>query len=239
MPAGTRIRSNNVFGLVLDNPLLANSTSFNSSGLANLPVVALGTQHAIITLDPLRVNGAPEIVVVTLHSTLSTLATISRGVYGTTARVHPQGTLWTHTPINEDFISITTSGTRPADPYLGETIFETDTLLFKFWNGSAWATIGTGGLGPTGPTGATGPTGSTGVTGPIGATGAGATGATGPTGVGATGPTGPTGPTGVTGPIGIGTTGATGPTGPTGATGPAGGGSGSTDFEPVFWMGGF
>lgn len=125
MPAGPRIRTNNVFGLVADNPLPAAGVSLNSAGLSNLPSVA--AQHAVITLDPLRVNGTPEIIVVTGHTTLSTVATISRGAYGTTARAHPQGTLWTHTPMNEDFTQILTSTTRPSDPFRGETIFETDT----------------------------------------------------------------------------------------------------------------
>lgn len=125
MPAGPRIRTNNVFGLVSDNPLPAAAITVNSAGLANLPVVA--SAHAVITLDPLRVNGAPEIIVVTAHGSLATVATVTRGAYGTTARAHPQGTLWTHTPVTEDFLSVLTSATRPSDPYRGESIFETDT----------------------------------------------------------------------------------------------------------------
>lgn len=33
---------------------------------------------------------------------------------------------------------VVTSTTRPATPSVGQTIFETNTGLFKFWNGSAW-----------------------------------------------------------------------------------------------------
>lgn len=125
MPAGPRVRTNNVFGITTDNPLTAGATSFNSAGLANLAVVA--SAHAIITLDPLRQFGAPEIIVVTVHTAAATVATITRGAYGTTARSHPQGTTWVHAPVTEDVISIVTSGTRPSDPYRGESIFETDT----------------------------------------------------------------------------------------------------------------
>lgn len=149
MPAGSRVRSNNVFGLVTDNPLGVASTTLNSNGLANLPAITLGTQHAVVTLDPLRVNGAPEIIIVSQHSTLATVATIIRGVSGTTARSHPQGTLWTHTPINEDYASVVTSTTRPADPYTGEIIYETDTGAFKYWNGLGWISLGGGGGGAT------------------------------------------------------------------------------------------
>jgi microcystin-dependent protein len=33
---------------------------------------------------------------------------------------------------------VVTSTTRPATPYLGQLIFETDTFALLFWNGSAW-----------------------------------------------------------------------------------------------------
>lgn len=34
---------------------------------------------------------------------------------------------------------VCTSTTRPASPYVGQCIYETDTLLAKVWNGSTWA----------------------------------------------------------------------------------------------------
>ena len=37
---------------------------------------------------------------------------------------------------------VCTSSTRPASPFEGQTIYETDTDLVKSYNGSAWATIG-------------------------------------------------------------------------------------------------
>lgn len=36
---------------------------------------------------------------------------------------------------------VCTSTTRPASPYVGQTIFETDTLLARVWNGTAWQTF--------------------------------------------------------------------------------------------------
>lgn len=144
MPSGSRIRGNNVFGLVADLPLSSASVTMNSAGLANLPVIG-ATQHAIITLDPLRVNGAPEIVVATSHTSLATVVTIIRGAYGTVPRAHPQGTLWTHTPVNEDYISVLTSATRPLDPYKGEFIFESDTNKLVGYGGVDWAPRDAGG----------------------------------------------------------------------------------------------
>ena len=34
---------------------------------------------------------------------------------------------------------VCTSTTRPTNPFTGQTIYETDTLLAKVWTGSAWA----------------------------------------------------------------------------------------------------
>lgn len=125
MPANPRVRGNNAFGITTDNPLTAGSGSFNSNQLIYLPTV--NTQHAVITLDPLRQFGDPEIVVVTAHTAAGTVATITRGQYGTLARSHPIGTVWAHAAIDEDFTSIVTSATRPTNPYEGEEIYESDT----------------------------------------------------------------------------------------------------------------
>lgn len=125
MPAGPRIRSNNQFGLTTDNPLTAGATTFNSARLSLFPVVSAA--HAVVTLDPRALNGEPEIVIITAHTAAATVATITRGAYGTVARSHPSGTEWVHAPLDEDVIEILTSGTRPSDPYRGQAIFETDT----------------------------------------------------------------------------------------------------------------
>lgn len=128
LPSNPRVRDNNVFGTTTDNPLTAGAVSFNSTGLINLSTIA--SKHAIVTLDPLRQFGNPEIVIVTVHTAASTVATIIRGAYNTVAREHPAGTLWVHAPLDEDFIEIVTSVTRSSDPYRGQMIFETDTNSF-------------------------------------------------------------------------------------------------------------
>lgn len=143
MPLNPRVRSNNVFGTTLDNPLMSGATSFNSTGLANLDTII--TQHAIITLDPLRQFGNPEIVIVTAHTASASIVTIVRGAYNTTTRSHPQGTLWVHAPLDEDFIEIVTSVTRPTDPYEGQFIFESDTNKLIGFGGVDWAPRDAGG----------------------------------------------------------------------------------------------
>lgn len=143
MPAGPRIRQNNIFGNTTDNPLTAGAGTFNSPELANLQVVA--SAHAIVTLDPLREFGEPEIVIVTVHTAAATVATITRGAYGTVARSHPIGTLWVHAAVDEDFIEVLTSSTRPSDPYEGQFIYETDTNKLVGYGGVDWAPRDAGG----------------------------------------------------------------------------------------------
>lgn len=137
---GARIRTNNVFGTLTDNPLLVGATTMNSAALANL--AAVSSNHAIIVIDPLRSAGAPEIVIVTAHTAAATSATITRGADGSTARQHASGVLWVHAPTTEDAIQILTSSTRPSDPYRGQLIFETDTnSLVGRDTSDAWQTI--------------------------------------------------------------------------------------------------
>lgn len=138
---GTRIRSNNIFGSTTDNPLTSGAALFNSPSLADMPAVTAGN-HLIVTLDPLRQYGFPEIVMVTAHTASSTVASIQRGMYGTTPRTHTSGTFWAHAGVVEDFVPILTSVTRPADPYRGQLIFETDTNTFTARDTSdAWQTV--------------------------------------------------------------------------------------------------
>lgn len=143
MPAGPRIRSNSEFGLITDNPLTIGATTFNSARLSLMPVVSAA--HAVVTLDPRAVNGEPEIVIITAHTAAATVATITRAAYGTVARSHPVGTEWIHAPIDEDFIEILTSITRPSDPYEGQLIFETDTNKLVGYGGVDWAPRDAGG----------------------------------------------------------------------------------------------
>lgn len=138
MPVGSRVRANNVFGITTDNPLASGAVALNSTQLNLLPVIVSSAQHAVIVLDPKRLNGQPEIIVVTAHTAAATTATIERAKYGTVARAHPVGTAWAHVAVGEDYIEILSSTTRPIDPYLGQSIFEVDTLSHRFYNGSAW-----------------------------------------------------------------------------------------------------
>lgn len=148
MPTGPRIRANNVYGILSETLGIA-STTMNSSGLSVLPAVTLA--HAVIVIDPKRMFGEPEIVVVTDHLAGNISATIVRGQYGTNARTHAINTPWAHIAIDEDYTKVVTSTTRPTNPYVGQMVFETDTTSFKFWTGSVWSAMGTGG----GSTGAT------------------------------------------------------------------------------------
>lgn len=136
MPAGPRITANNVYGTIDDSPLTAGSTTLNSTELSLLPVVS--SAHAVLVLDPKRVSGEPEIVIVTAHTASATVATITRGAYGTVARSHIAGTPWAHVPVIDDYERIATSAARPSDPYEGQTIWETDTDFTKYWNGTTW-----------------------------------------------------------------------------------------------------
>lgn len=137
----SRVRGNNAQGTVSDNPLASGALTLNSAGLANLPAVG-ATEHAILVLDPLRVAGAPEIVLVTAHTGAATSATVTRGYYGTAARSHVSGTLWVHAATIDDLIRIVTSATRPSTPYRGQLIFETDTNSFVARDTSdAWQTV--------------------------------------------------------------------------------------------------
>lgn len=131
-----RIRSNNVFGTTTNNPLAAGGTTLNSAGLANLAAVS-GGNEAIITLDPNRVHGAPEIVVVTAHTGSATSATIVRGQFGTTARSHPVGTEWVHGPIASNAAAFTTAADDQGD-FVPLDEWETWTPTFtNFTPGSA------------------------------------------------------------------------------------------------------
>jgi hypothetical protein len=140
MPANPRRRNNNVMGTITDNPLTNVATTMNSAGLANLEAIA--TEHAVLTLDPLRTAGAPEYVIVTAHTGSATSATITRGAYGSAARQHASGTVWVHAPLIDDYIALETSATRPSDPYRGQLIYESDTDSYVGrTQGDVWQTV--------------------------------------------------------------------------------------------------
>lgn len=110
----TRVRTDNVFGTITDNPLTNVATTMNGAGLANLAAVS-GSDEAIIILDPNRLTGAPEIVVVTAHTGSATSATIQRGQFGTAARQHAQGTEWVHGPIASNASTYVTAANDQGD----------------------------------------------------------------------------------------------------------------------------
>lgn len=137
MPSGPRVRANNVYGsLMVELGGTLGDITMNSLGLQLLPNITTG--HAVIVLDPKRQFNQPEIVLVTLHAGGSSSATITRAKYGTQNRVHPVGTNWAHVTIDEDYTEVLTSDTRPLDPYLGQTIFEIDTLSFRQYTTAGW-----------------------------------------------------------------------------------------------------
>jgi hypothetical protein len=96
-----QIYRNFLSGVTTDNPLLIGATSFNSTALAALPVIA-APDVMYVTLDPEGVDGAPEIVTITAHSSSATSATITRAAQSTTARQHLVGTAWSVAPTQAD-----------------------------------------------------------------------------------------------------------------------------------------
>lgn len=122
-----RLRRNNIAGTITDNPLLVGSTTINSPGFVDLPVVD-GTNHLLLILDPLELGGTAEIVMVTAHTVAASSVTVIRGMEGSGARQHALATTWFHGPVASDVtLSDVTSAARPTTPYRGELIFETDT----------------------------------------------------------------------------------------------------------------
>lgn len=136
MPTGPRIRANNLFGTITDNPLSAAATTFNSASLFLFPTIS--SAHSVVVLDPKRVNGEPEIVILTAHTALATSATITRSAYGTAARIHPSGTAWAHVAVTDDMVPIVTSGARPTDPFEGQFIYESDTHRPGYRDNTQW-----------------------------------------------------------------------------------------------------
>lgn len=88
-------------GTVSDNPLAIGATTVNSAAFADLPeVVAPDVMY--LTLDPTGVDGEPEIVQVTAHTSAATSATIVRASQSTTARAHNSGTIWVNAVTKAD-----------------------------------------------------------------------------------------------------------------------------------------
>ena len=102
-------------GVVSDNPLSSGATTVNSTAFASLPVVSGDTMW--ITLDPEGANGAPEIVQVTAHTAAATSVTVVRAQQDTSARAHPQNTVWVHALTEADIDTFSkTDHTHTAVP---------------------------------------------------------------------------------------------------------------------------
>lgn len=82
--------------------ITSSDTTLSSTGLASMMAIA-NPDTLTIVLDPLGVDGAPEIVHVTAHSGGASAATVLRAREGTTARSHNQNTAWVATVTDTDF----------------------------------------------------------------------------------------------------------------------------------------
>ncbi len=134
-----RVRSDFVAG-GLSAGMITSDTAMNSAGLADLPAIA-GTQMAALTLWRTDVLGRvtqKEVVYVTAHGAGTTTATVTRGREGTTAQTWLTGDRWSLTTVVSDLIVICTSSTRPATPYYGQHIYETDTLKEYTYTSTGW-----------------------------------------------------------------------------------------------------
>ncbi len=107
-----RVRTNNIGGLVEDNPLATAGTTLTSAGLQAIPAIG-STQHFPITIDPDGIGGAPEIAYVTAHTLAAGSGTILRGQEGTSARDHARDTPWIHGILASDF-PVSSVYTMPA-----------------------------------------------------------------------------------------------------------------------------
>lgn len=139
-----RLRSNNSSGAITDNPLTNVATTINSPGMVDLPVVD-ATNHLLLILDPLELNGPAEIVRVTAHTNAASSVTVVRAAEGSAARTHAIGTTWFHGPVVSDynFTDIGALSTnRPAAPTVGQLIYETDTNSYVGRAaGPVWQTV--------------------------------------------------------------------------------------------------
>lgn len=101
-----RVRTNFVSGTLV-NSLNSSTTVLQSTNFSRLDNVD-SPDVALVVLDPFGVHGVPELVTVTAHphSGNSDLVLVTRGSGGSVARSHPEGTQWTHAPVNTDFSNI-------------------------------------------------------------------------------------------------------------------------------------
>lgn len=143
-----RLRSNNISGTTTDNPLTNIATTINSPGFVDLPTVG-ATNHLILILDPLEINGQAEIVQVTAHTAAATSVTVVRGFDNSVARTHILGTTWFHGPVASDVdrvIDPVLATNRPVTNLIeGRVIYETDSNKLMGYTGTDWAPRDAGG----------------------------------------------------------------------------------------------
>lgn len=138
-----RLRPNFVAG-GLSADMASGVTTMQSGGLADLGTVD-ATNHVAITLWRTDLAGRvtqKEIVWMTLHTASATSGTIVRAREGTTAQNWLTGDRWSISQLSSDVITICTAATRPANPYTGMAIYETDTKREHIYNGAQWDPIG-------------------------------------------------------------------------------------------------
>lgn len=128
-------------GTISDNPLGSGATTINSSGFANLPTIA-SPDTMWLTLDPSGAYGAPEVVQVTAHTAASTAITVLRAQQGSSARSHPQTTVWANPVTQVDLEGGNAPGTiratlkTTADPgwlLFNQTVVNCATLYPALW----------------------------------------------------------------------------------------------------------
>ena len=90
------------------------SGAVTDSSFAALPVVA-GSDTIKLVLDPDGTAGDPEIITITVHTSSSTTATITRASEGTTARQHLATAKWVNAVTTTDFNRLGFDGTIAAD----------------------------------------------------------------------------------------------------------------------------
>lgn len=133
-----RKRSNNQYGTITNDPLTAGATSISSAEFADLPTVA-GSDELIISLDTDESAGAMEIVKCTAHAAASTVITVTRAQFGTSARQHSLGTRWRHSAYDTDFVYSATSTTLPTvGLFEGAKAIQDDKDREVTYDGSNW-----------------------------------------------------------------------------------------------------
>lgn len=84
----------------------AASNTLVSAGFADFPTVQ-SPDHIHVILDPTKEHGEPEMVYIVGHVAGSSSVTVQRGKDGTSARAHPEDTIWVHGVVASDFEELT------------------------------------------------------------------------------------------------------------------------------------